>query len=336
MRRAVALVGVLLAGVLVASGCSRGGAQDGMQSNPTLVAATPARSPASTGTLPGTVLPLPGDVVATAVDPKTRTVAVALDTPPSVRLYALDRLHAPPRTIPLPGAAASINLATPGGPMLVAVPSAGKLLRVNLRSATAHPVAVPGNPTGAARYGDRTLVAERRQHAVLVLDGDQVVKTITGQVNPQQVLVAGGQPVILDRLRSAVFDVNVDGGNFGAGLRAGQGAANAAVDNFGRVLATDTRTGALLAFSAAPVTKLQLSPVPGAPYGIAYDAHRHLAWITLTERNEVVGFDVAGGEPVERNRFATVRQPDTVAVDPVTGDVVVASAAGEGIQVIRP
>jgi hypothetical protein len=57
-------------------------------------------------------------------------------------------------------------------------------------------------------------------------------------------------------------------------------------------------------------------------------------WITLTERNEVVGFDVAGGEPVEKHRFATVRQPDSVAVDPGSGRVFVASGDGRGMQVI--
>ena len=55
---------------------------------------------------------------------------------------------------------------------------------------------------------------------------------------------------------------------------------------------------------------------------------------TLTERNEVVGYDVAGEQPEEKYRFPTVSQPNTVAVDPRTGRVVVASGTGDGIQVI--
>jgi hypothetical protein len=58
--------------------------------------------------------------------------------------------------------------------------------------------------------------------------------------------------------------------------------------------------------------------------------------VTLTERNEVVGYDVRGGEPVEKYRFPTVRQPNSVTVDEQSGRVVVGSAAGEGTQVITP
>ena len=85
-----------------------------------------------------------------------------------------------------------------------------------------------------------------------------------------------------------------------------------------------------------PLLLRQRYPVPGSPYGLAYDAQRDLAWITLTARNEVVGLDVAGGEPVERYRFPTVQQPDSVAVDPPSGRVFVGSASGAGMQVIDP
>ncbi|GAB3889605.1 hypothetical protein GCM10029964_059590 [Kibdelosporangium lantanae] len=133
-----------------------------------------------------------------------------------------------------------------------------------------------------------------------------------------------------------MFDVDVPGGKIGAGQRAGKGATNAVVDRFGRVLVTDTRGGALLAFSVNPVLLKQNYPVPGAPYGIAYDPRRDLAWVTLTERNEVVGYYVAGGEPVEKYRFATVVQPNSVTVDPGSGRVFVASATGGGVQVVQP
>ena len=45
---------------------------------------------------------------------------------------------------------------------------------------------------------------------------------------------------------------------------------------------------------------------------------------------------MAGEEPVERYRFPTVVQPDSVAVDPVSGRVVVASGTGGGVQVVQP
>lgn len=148
-----------------------------------------------------------------------------------------------------------------------------------------------------------------------------------------------GRNVELDRLRSAVFEMttNDQGAEVrGAGLRAGDGATNAVPDRYGRLLVVDTRGGEFIAFSIDPLIMRQRYPLPGAPYGIAYDAQRDLAWITLTERNEVVGLDVAGGEPTEKHRFPTVRQPNTVSVDQETGRVTVTSGDNGGIQVISP
>ncbi|MFD9697948.1 YncE family protein [Lentzea sp. NPDC059081] len=148
-----------------------------------------------------------------------------------------------------------------------------------------------------------------------------------------------GRDVELDRLRSAVFEMTKDDKGTevrGTGLRAGDGATNAVPDRYGRLLVVDTRGGEFLAFSINPLIMRQRYPVPGSPYGIAYDAKRDIAWITLTERNEVVGLDVAGGEPTEKHRFPTVRQPNTVSVDQETGRVTVTSGDNGGVQVISP
>ncbi|MDT7788778.1 MAG: hypothetical protein QOF58_7197 [Pseudonocardiales bacterium] len=148
-----------------------------------------------------------------------------------------------------------------------------------------------------------------------------------------------GRDVELDRLRSAVFEMTKDDKGAetrGAGLRAGDGATNAVADRYGRLLVVDTRGGEFIAFSINPLIMRQRYPVPGSPYGIAYDAKRDIAWITITERNEVVGLNVAGGEPAEKYRFPTVRQPNTVSVDQESGRVTVTSGDNGGIQVISP
>jgi DNA-binding beta-propeller fold protein YncE len=154
-----------------------------------------------------------------------------------------------------------------------------------------------------------------------MMSADQVVSTSKGAV-------------VLDRLRNAVFELNVPDASVSQGLRAGQGATNAITDRYGRILVTDTRGGALLAFSLDPLLLRQNYPVAGAPYAIAYDRERDLAWVTLTKTNEVVGYEVAGEQPKEKYRFPTVSQPNTVAVDPSSGRVIVASGTGDGIQVI--
>jgi DNA-binding beta-propeller fold protein YncE len=75
--------------------------------------------------------------------------------------------------------------------------------------------------------------------------------------------------------------------------------------------------------------------LPGGPYGIAVDHGRGRLWVTLPGRNEVVELP-AHGRPHVIARRATVRQPDSVAVDAVTGRVVVTGRADGVLQVLDP
>lgn len=336
LRRKVAAL--LMVCAAVGSGCSSGQPSDELMvvDNPT--AATPARSPAATVAPAGTVTPLTGTPTAMVVDPESRLLAVAVDKPAAVLLYQLgdaDMLTAPKR-VPLPAAADTLSLAGAGGPLLAAVGSAGELVRITLPDGKAAPASIRGEPVSAASLGDRTLVAVRDRQAVAVLRDDKIHRMISGGLmSADQVLSTGRGAVVLDRLRNALFELDVPAGTVDEGLRAGDGSTNAVTDRFGRVLVADTRGGALLAFSLDPLLLRQNYPVPGAPYGITYDPKRDLVWVTLTETNEVVGYHVAGEEPRERYRFPTVEQPNTVTVDPISGRVVVASATGKGVQVIQ-
>ncbi|WP_199432063.1 YncE family protein [Qaidamihabitans albus] len=340
MRRLAAapLAVTALVCALLLNGCSANdsaGDSDPLQVVADPVAATAPTSPAASADPAGTVLAQDTDITALAVDAASRTLAVALAEPPSVLLYDLDDLGAAPRQVEVPGRVAQLRMS--GGQLLASMPEAGRLARISVPDGEAAVVTVEGGPAGATTTDGRTLVAVRGGKGVTVLDGDRPADTISGQLySADDVLVAGGKAVVLDRLRTALFEVDVTGGTIEEGLRAGQGATNAVADSFGRVLVVDTRASALLAFSTEPLLLRQRYPVPGGAYGIAYDRERGLAWVTLTERNEVVGFDIRGGEPREKYRFPTVRQPNSVTVDEQSSRVVVGSAAGEGIQVIAP
>jgi hypothetical protein len=333
------MIVVVVAGTTMLAGCassSSSSADDDLQVTANLVAAAPAVSPAlSDATLPGTLLPSAA-AGAVAVDQQTHTLAIAVAQPPELQLYNLADLTAAPTTIPLPGAVNDLADANPGGPLLAPVTSANQVIEVALPTGTTTVVPVPDGPAGATMIGNHLLVTQPTHKSLALLNGTKPVKTITGDVSPQQVVTVGKKAVLLDRFRSAVFDVDPQTGTVGAGLRAGDGATNEVADKYGDVLVTDTRTGELLLFSADPVLMRQRFPVAGSPYGIAYDPKRDLAWVTCTQLNEVVGYDVTGGEPVEKYRISTVRQPNSVAVDPESGRVIVASADGGGIQVIQP
>ncbi len=302
--------------------------------NPT--AAAPARSPEPTQEPEGTVLDVDGDVTNVAVNRGILAAAVTGDDGEAeVLFYRLGQLDAKPERVAVDGPVERLTASR--DQFAATLTTENVVLHLTPRGVVGK-TSIDGAPTSVAQLDGRTLVGLRKAKAVAVLEHEQQTARTSGELaSADQVLVSSkGTPVVLDRLRSAVFEVDADEGDIGLGLRAGQGATNAVTDQYNRVLVVDTREEYLLAFSLDPLVLRQRYPVPGSPYGIAYDPKRHLAWVTLTARNEVVAFDVAGGEPVEASRFATVRQPNAVTTDPTTGTVVVASANGGGIQVIEP
>jgi hypothetical protein len=330
LHRLVAVV----AGVTLLAGCSSTAEpRDELQVTDQVTAAGPATSP-TTSAPAGTIVPVPAKITSIVAVPQARQLALATDGP-QLTLLSLTDPAAAPKTVPLPGPVTALSVVHGG--LLASIGSAKQLVKVSLPAGTTSVQPVDGTPGSAVQNGDVTLVPLSDRKAVDVVRAGKTEKQISGSMfSADQVLTAGGNTVVLDRLRTAVFDLDVTQGKVGAGQRAGQGATNATTDRYGRVLVTDTRGGALLAFSTGPILLRQRYPVPGAPYGISYDPQRDLAWVTLTERNEVVGYYVAGGEPVEKFRFPTVVQPNSVTVDPGSGRVFVASATGGGVQVMQP
>lgn len=324
LRRKVAVL--LMVCAAVCSGCGSDQPTDELMVTDNPVAAAAAVSPPAATAPAGTVIQST-DILATAFEPTSRTLAVA--TRDAIQLYRLDDTLTPTKTVPL----AAQSLTVDGKAFLAA--GANKVVRVATDGRTSPVTEFRGKPVSATTFDGRTLVAIGDERAVAVVKGERIQRMITGDLmSADQVLSTGKKAVVLDRLRNAVFELDVPGGSVAHGLRAGQGATNAVTDRFGRVLVTDTRGGALLAFSVDPLLLRQNYPVAGAPYAIAYDRERDIAWVTLTETNEVVGYEVAGEQPKEKYRFPTVSQPNTVAVDPSSGRVMVASGTGNGIQVI--
>lgn len=340
--RAALPAALLVAGLL--AGCATGVSDTG----PAVPPATPASAPLGGPPPAGTVVPLGAPATAVVVDPGTGTVVVALADPPRLVLRTLDDTapprEVPPREVPLPGPAADLVPAAAGGPLLVPVATPGCLIRVPLQSGVLSRTDLAGPARGVVEVGGTgaagglTVVALGDRLAVL--GGGRSPVSIPGFSEATRLVPAGapsGNKIwVLDRGRSAVSVVDVSSGVISPALRAGNGAANAVADRFARMLVTDTRDGELLAFAGDPPVLRQRFPLPGAPWALAYDGRRDLAWVTLTARDEVVGLDVAAGEPVIMYRFRTVHEPNSVAVDPVSGRVLVASASGAGLQVINP
>ena len=118
------------------------------------------------------------------------------------------------------------------------------------------------------------------------------------------------------------------GGNYGWPLVEGRGGGGEFVQP-----AAQWRPDGLRRRALRPGGRL---PLPGSPYGISYDDARDRLWVTLTATNEVVGIDLGGEVPRVVERLPTIRQPNTVAVNPATGRLFVASPTGGALQLIDP
>ncbi|RVW03326.1 NHL repeat-containing protein [Rhodococcus spongiicola] len=292
----------------------------------TIEPATPAVSP-SGATPDGTVQNLGVSIDALAFDPTTNTVAILTDDETRLQLQSEG---SQPRDVVLDGAATQIATAPDGRVLL---PMNGRVQIVDTASGEKTSITVDGDARSAVFLPDGTLAVGLASGEVQVIDtaGD-VTKTVSGLASVDALALTNGDLTALDRRQTSVTEIDLDDSSLGMALRAGEGATQLATDPFGRILVTDTTGNELLVFTTDPLIMRQRYPVPGAPYGVAYDERTGLVWVTLTEENAVVGFDISTGIPVEEARYFTVRQPNSVAVDTADGTLLVGSATGDGLQ----
>lgn len=216
----------------------------------------------------------------------------------------------------------------------------GGYYRFDIASRTATRIGVEGQDgvdfTAIAQRADGKLVLGSADGAVYTLASDTTVGAqlkIFARVD--SIVTQGNTAVVLDRGQTSVTSLNADGTKSEHALRAGEGATTMAADTEGRVLVTDTRGGALLVYGVDPLILRQRFPVPDSPYGLAASGGRTgLAWVAQTAINTVVGYDLSTGIPVEKVRYRTVQQPNSLAFDDASGTLYVVSGAGAGVQVI--
>lgn len=318
---ATALFGA--AALLVLTGC---GGEDGTPNVPTREPATAAVSPAAATTPAGQIYPAAA-TKALLAERETGRLA-ALDTAGTTLTLTDPAAPADARAITLPVAGAALAQGEPGQ---VLVAAEGRVLRVDAATGAVTEIPVDGDVRSVQTRSDGTLVVGTANGTLRELAADgSPTRTITGLVSADAIAVTGADITVLDRRQTAVVGVREDA--LGLMLRAGDGAVNAIADSEGRVIVTDTAGGELLVYTAGPLVLRQRFPVASSPYALAYDPRSDTVWVTCTQSNEVVGYDLSTGIGVEVGRFPTLRQPDAVTVDERTGDLFVASATGDGLQ----
>ena len=190
--------------------------------------------------------------------------------------------------------------------------------------------------TAIARRSDGRIVLGSADGAVYTLSSDTAVGArlkIFARVD--DVVTQGNTAVVLDRGQTSVTSLNDEGTTSEHALRAGEGATTMAADAAGRVLVADTRGGELLVYGVNPLILRQRYPVPESPYGLTGSGGAGgMAWIAQTASNTVIGYDLSTGIPVEKVRYRTVQQPNSLAFDDASNTLYVVSGSGGGVQVI--
>ncbi|ORV56124.1 hypothetical protein AWC05_12370 [Mycobacterium florentinum] len=311
-------------------------------SPPTIEAARPAQSPPASQQPAGTVRPLAGAAAATVFDDGTHQLAVL--TPgsdpaarASVAIFGQGQLA--PHVIGLPGPATAV---TGDGHGTAYLSTRGGYVVLDLAGGHTAPVNVAASAgvdfTAIARRADGKLVLGSADGAVYTLaspdgSGTAAVEnrtTIFARVD--WLVTHGNTTVVLDRGQTSVTSIGADG-RVAQSLRAGAGATTMAADPVGRVLVADTRGDELLVYGVDPLLLRQAYPVRQAPYGLA--GSRDLAWVSQTASNMVIGYDLSTGIPVEKVRYPTVQQPNSLAFDEASDTLYVVSGSGAGVQVIE-
>lgn len=326
--RAIALVFVVAAGLLL-NGCS--GAEEGFAP-----AAEPAESPPLTAVPAGEVAILGVGVEGMIFQPKSNSVAVAVREPYRLAFVDPDKLFIT-RAYPIPNPARHLGLSPDGVRVLVPAESANELFEIPNGGGPVLRVPTGEHPHDAVSAAGKVFVADEFGDTVSVVEGGRVVQTLPAPEQPGGIAEVGDRYVAVVAVAERtlrVYDA-LSGEDLGQ-TKAGVGPTH--IDTLGMyAYVADTEGDSIRKFLIGPDPReVATVAAPGAPYGIAIDRRRKRLWVTLTATNELVGYSIAGESPVRKWTYPTVRQPNTVAVDPSNGNVFVGSRSDAQIQRISP
>jgi len=322
--------------LLVLAGCGSGEGEAQREPPP---APEPAEAPPLEEEPAGRVVEVGPAPEGVAVDPGTGLVAVALRNPNELALVDGESGKTSQR-IELPESARHIDIAAPGGPVLVPAEGSDSLVQVGLPDGEI----VDETPVGdfphaaAAAPNGRIFVVNEMASTASVVEGGRELETIETALKPGGVAVTDDGLVGIIGVRGLTLEVfEADTLESLGQIDAGEGPTHVRAGPENRFYVTDTRGDAVLIYGARPEPeRLDRVPLPGSPYGIAIDPERDHLWVTLTAEQRVVQFALEGDSLREVSRYPTVRQPNTVAVDPASGRVFVTGKSDGQLQILDP
>ena len=318
---------VVLVLIVATAACSSGSGKPG--------AAEPATAPATSTAPVGSVAAVGATPEGIVYDATSQLVAVAVRNPDRLQLLDPDTL-AVRRSVALPGDVRHLQVSVTGNEVLVPAESAREILQVPLPTGAVVATKVGKQPHDAARAANGDVVVGNEfSGSISVIRDGRVVRTIADLKQPGGVVADGGLAVVVDVGDFTVSTYDLTALRRVGRIGAGTGPTHAVVVGSDRVLVSDTRGNALLLDTVSPLHQTARLALPGTPYGLAVDASTSTVWVTLTALNQVVGVRVSGDRMSVIARYATVRQPNTVAVDPGSHRLWVTGTDAGVVQLIR-
>ena len=300
----------------------------------------PAKAPPLTRRPAGTVVAMPGAPEGLAVDDPGGLLAVGLRRPDGVALVdvATGRVR---KVVRLPGAPRHLQLAGPAGPVLVPAEQVGQLFQVALPGgqvvADTH---VGRQPHDAAAAGPVVFVGNEYSNTVSLVRGGKQIAVEPAPLQPGGVAAArNGSVVVVVGVRGRRIEAYAPDGRPLGTAPVGVGPTHVRAAPNGLFYVADTEGNAVIVFRVAADGPHQVGSILTkccTPYGIAIDGRRGLVYVTLTATNQLESFRISGNGLVPDQTWPTVRQPDDVAVDEITGRVFVAGTDDDQLQLIEP
>jgi DNA-binding beta-propeller fold protein YncE len=298
-------------------------------------AAEPAESPPLRATPAGRSVRVGHEPEGVAWDAAAGLIAVGVREPSAVLFVDPSTLEWV-RRVALPAAPRHLTYDPVAGTVLVPAESANELVVVNSGGAVSA-TKVGTHPHDATSVGADVFVADEHSDQVSVLRGHHLVKTLPTPHQPGGITAVAGRWVALVAVSARVLQI-YDAHTLEplGSVAAGVGPSHIVARGTTAYVA-DTQGDQILVFDIGPKPRL-LGEVaaPGTPYGLAIDPRRARLWVTETATNQLAEYSLRGKLPRRVATYPTVRQPNSVAVDPRTGAVFVAGRDAGRLERISP
>ena len=321
--------------VLLIAGCSGFPRPSANSAAPSVSTALVTHAPAAEpGTAGAPAVPPAGLVVPIGNAPEGIVVgasgvgAVAVRNPDEVVLFDAGT-GSVRQTVSTTGAARHLELVGADGPVLVPLEASNELVQLSLADGKVISTAtgVGRGPHDAAATDDRTVVVTNEQGGgvVFVRDGAVLGSLPAGPPQPGGAAAVGAFVAVADVQGNGVWVYDGSRRQLVAQAPVGVKLTHAIGLSDDLAAFADTDGGAVFIEHIDPqVSQSARIDAPGNPYGLAYDRLRHRLYVTLTASNVLRVIDFSDpSKPRTLGGVPTVQQPNSVAVDPRSGAVLI-------------